>query len=1372
MLCNFRLMLATTVVLPISLVAGTAYAEPPAMSRSIGTGVTPAAGWTQLGSSTTHTAGIASSTVAAPEIRALARSLSREGTLSGDALARRVLDYVRNNIETEFRFGLGKGARGAIIDQSGTPFDQADLMVRILREAGATASFRTGTITLSADQFGKWTGLVTGLSEQNQTFTVSAKAACQFLADGGIPAQVNGGSECATRSGNLSTVTLSHVWVMTGGKAYDPSFKSNVLFAGIDIPAAMGCGTASAPTCGSTLQTSVINGASTGTQYGAPYVQNLNRAGLESRLTTQAQNLQNAIESQNAYSSVGQIAGGRKIIPVQLTSASSTLSYQQTVNANWSGNIPDQYRTTFNVQMHGLNATVFADEIAGKRIKLTTSSPRNSWSRTTELVLDGVAVASNTTTVTGPGIPNDITISVNHPFAASAGSYGDQTSVVQSDTDPRDSDLCIRVSENQKFCNMDHVSFNSLVLDVGSTGSGREPHFSALLLDDVEEQLRLEHVGLENLSSGPATLAAWGGQVNLASRILEGISQSRINPLHSLGTLFVGQDGERYFNIRSAAAINSRQDNSANEVAAFETYAALGAAIEGSVLQQSSDDYESATSVALFKLMNDSSTRFFDADATTISAVLNGSSGYSTAQKALLSSYAASGYRVIVPNKGRVGVINISPGATYDIYMVPELAYKSGSVSYLINELYKGAGALGGDETVPEEAALQHARISDDSLRSSKYWGVDLASGNININPIPDVQAGSGSNSLSFRRSYTSGAPAIHTCSTSLGDYYMFARTCSDPQNDGTALLGGSWTHNLNSNAVLTSSGDAAFGRDNALQASGAIARMYGLFDLAKESNFQKRMSSVFVTYSLINSFLRNGIKISGPTRSFTFSKLPDGSFEENSPERRATVAVTGAPSDPFMLGTSVVRDYSSYLFTVSDGNGDKISYSPSSMVRVPNTSNYVSQARYVANQVEYGSGMLDKYTYIESIWDLTNAKLKSLSDVTRSNSEKILFNYKEQAGWIAGFRRISSVGDGGGQTASYTCDDTGYWSGDNVDELRALECPLQATGLDNGVTSYAYASGDGTYANSQRPDRVLKAIYLPSSSTVPFLEVGYDPMVHVASVKDASARTTRYFVGSVSDEKWRIGEVRDPLGNVTTNVFDDRNSLISVTNPLGATATRHFDPVGRLIREIQPEGNAVEYTYDRRGNVLSECQIAKGRVVWSSLNEIQKLGAHCNSSLGDLVKTTAYIGGPTARAKDCANMKTCNKPTHVIDPRGYRTNYTWSTAHGQLLSESSGLDSAGLSCAIGSVCPQTTYGYTAFTANGATFYLLTSKVEKLDASAVRTTNYSYDAANRYVLKSMSIVADGQTQTTCYGYDAIGNLISSTEPLGVSGGCS
>lgn len=231
---------------------GSTGSAPASVRILTGTLVSPSAAQTYYGTSTTHTdglcrdygsndqicpAGSSGRSPRAPELRELARALrGGDDLLLSDGAAVRehvdlVYEYVRNRIDTEFIFGSHKGALGTLIDSSGTAFDQAQLMVEVLRESGLNADYRFGTITLTPAQFTAWTGLS------------QARAACEFLALGGIPATVAGG--CAG-SGPTGNITLSHIWVAVSHQGqtwlYDPAYKPYEHISGIDVRQAMGLG--------------------------------------------------------------------------------------------------------------------------------------------------------------------------------------------------------------------------------------------------------------------------------------------------------------------------------------------------------------------------------------------------------------------------------------------------------------------------------------------------------------------------------------------------------------------------------------------------------------------------------------------------------------------------------------------------------------------------------------------------------------------------------------------------------------------------------------------------------------------------------------------------------------------------------------------------------------------------------------------------------------------------------------------------------------------------------------------------------------------------------------------------------------------------
>lgn len=127
-----------------------------------------------------------------------------------------IYEYVRNNIEYVPIWGVQKGPMGTLLDNQGTAFDQASLMVVLLREAGLTASFVKGRVNLSAAQITEWLG-------------IDANNACgviRLLGAGQIPttsidvvasSDCSGGAPVALRS-----LKVDHVWVKAniGGTNY------------------------------------------------------------------------------------------------------------------------------------------------------------------------------------------------------------------------------------------------------------------------------------------------------------------------------------------------------------------------------------------------------------------------------------------------------------------------------------------------------------------------------------------------------------------------------------------------------------------------------------------------------------------------------------------------------------------------------------------------------------------------------------------------------------------------------------------------------------------------------------------------------------------------------------------------------------------------------------------------------------------------------------------------------------------------------------------------------------------------------------------------------------------------------------------------
>lgn len=165
---------------------------------------------------------------------------------------------------------------------------------------------------------------------------------------------------------------------------------------------------------------------------------------------------------------------------------------------------------------------------------------------------------------------------------------------------------------------------------------------------------------------------------------------------------------------------------------------------------------------------------------------------------------------------------------------------------------------------------------------------------------------------------------------------------------------------------------------------------------------------------------------------------------------------------------------------------------------------------------------------------------------------------------------------------------------------------------------------------------------------------------------------------------------------------------------------------------------------------------------------------------------TGSFMVSEARYPASCTNPKTCNQPTWVKDQRGYQTDYTYHGASG-------GVATVTLPANEQSIRAKTRYGYQQYYAwyknSAGTLTQATSPVwlmsyEKtcrkgstlsdnsgcsINGSEIVTT-YHYgkqdgSVANNLWLKGVTVTADGESRTTCYTHDRLGNQLSETAPL-------
>ncbi|HWU80435.1 MAG TPA: hypothetical protein VN158_10265, partial [Caulobacter sp.] len=519
-----------------------------------------------------HSDGVAAWASTPPEIEALARTLGA-GRESNDQYAQNVLDYVRNNIDTEFRFGLGKGARGAVIDQSGTPFDQAELMAKLLTVGGVTPTFQAGTIRLDAATFGKWTGLVKGLDEGAQTFTVDAKAACKLLADGGIPATVNDGANCDALSGDLDHVIMASVWIKALGKSYDPSLKVNTLYQGVDVAARLNCGSSG---CGAAMTAAATDAAVKGVVDGSDTITNVQETSLYQMLRDAAVRLQTSLQTSDPTWKIEQVVGGRRQKTEFSTAATASLSYATPIRT-WSA-IPDTLRTRLRVSTESVSTEFFSDELAGRRLQLVSD---------TEYTLDG-AVKLGTPCSPCAGGYKTVNLKINHPYPASGGLYnGDLYG---------DDQVTMQIWADGDGVNLPNYGLVpiTIVHGIGVEGPSSERHMAALqeaipTVVNTSYTLDSKLHGLNYNADGQTVIAAkFLNQAAAADVLVGGLGKATITRHHDIGVIFghpYNPGSMALMSVQSALSVAPQADLTVAP-AVFQTSAALLSMLEGAVNQQ------------------------------------------------------------------------------------------------------------------------------------------------------------------------------------------------------------------------------------------------------------------------------------------------------------------------------------------------------------------------------------------------------------------------------------------------------------------------------------------------------------------------------------------------------------------------------------------------------------------------------------------------------------------------------------------------------------------------------------------------------------------------------------------------------------------
>jgi len=894
-----------------------------------------------------------------PEIVALANSLKNSPDL--------IYEWVYDNVDTLPQYGSLKGPLGALIDRSGTSFDQAELMIHLLQQAGnCTASFEVGEVNVTAAQLAAWVGVNTSLDNNLNGIEY-------IIGSGGFPGEVD-----TNGSGQVLGATLGWAWVEVQINGTNYVFDPATLAKYNPTPAA-GLG-AALPTALGYSQSTFISDAETGASIGSTSISGLNRAQLRSDLTTYASNLVSYLKANDPSFGPTDVIGGRTIVPLTPNTQQrvTSLSYQNGTPTNYTiSSFPTSLRTQLSLTLPGASAVTFnSSDLDGQRLTLDFNS---SLVPTPEL--NGTTEATGSAQSSGAQVT--VTASLTHPYA----NY------------PTNTNSCLGAIFTN--CSVLHVTVAPNAVFVIGNGWGRvsramiERH-RQLLAQAVAANPgnpNAEAVLGESLVMLGDTWLAEYARVQQLSDAFAGTSTTYQHAVGIVGMKPVGTSTGPYvdlpINLLGVTQVNNRTSASTltpSESAAFFADAETSSVLESGSIEQTQTGVTGASTVKVLDTWAQSGGTVFDINN---SAVTGDDLSYytSTIRPQLVSTYGAQdlctidvlvGYSTPTCNGGVVAnptwrVIAPSNGAI-------TIGQWSGTGYFQVSQDGTTIGAIitgglsGGEPASPDPTPSTNSIVTiPPSSNSTVSTAPGLSLGNSGdlfgsladpLNQVTgdyqyshdDITVGSQKfpYGLGFQRSYDSG------------------RT-------GTSPLGTGWTDNFNLSAQTESDGFEGMAATSPENGAVAIAAIYVLQDILNEQTstakpLDRTMVAVEIERFLMDQLTNNAIQVIQPGLTESYVLQPNGTY-----------------TPP--LGSAATVSESGGTVTYTEKDGTELTFDNSG-------------TSYAAGNITSWSnpaGMTVNFTYTNGL----------LSSVSNNLGRTLTLAYN-------GDNQIQSVSDGNGRSVSY----------------------------------------------------------------------------------------------------------------------------------------------------------------------------------------------------------------------------------------------------------------------------------------------------------------------------------------------------------------
>ncbi|MEZ4488774.1 MAG: RHS repeat-associated core domain-containing protein [Cyanobacteriota/Melainabacteria group bacterium] len=1308
----------------------------------------------------------------------------------------KIYQFVKSNIEFIATFGSQKGAWGCLADRQGNAFDQAALMVALLREAGHTADFMFGELKLTPQEIGDWLG----------TDPTNVWASRNMLANGGIPVDV-------IWDGTLFVYNLymSHVWVRVdiGGTwyAFDPSYKEYSEVSGINLETATGYNA-------TTFESSCLSGATVTSDY----VKDVNTANMTTELDAMADSLRTWIANNNPEATVQDLIGGREIVPETGVIRDSSLSYENSsVTPTVWTNIPNTYKTTLRVQYDTIDETFYSEDISGKRLSLFFNSSNEA-----ELRLEGALLA--TSTAQGVGTWNSALLTVNHPYS--------------------------NTWANQSFWQRVWAGKYYLIANAWGNTSPEMAYYHQNLLRDNVQAGGLdtdENVLGESLS---VIWHTWTAQKSLLASIIGRVNTCSTVLHHMVG--MVGHNETPFTDLGGIVWSSSANDNDYSRLYATDTILALrGVGFESNSISQV-PAVEGVSSDTVLNTANTAGQKLYVADSTNWSTnVRPNLVNYDTQVLDDIEAwYINAGWKVMIHEDGE------TVQSDYEGYGYFAISPWGGAVGIINGGLLGGTGAAAQAPGDTNSKSATNSLKSEPLDRVHVDSLVDQFSGNFRYQHTDFTSGGSEyPYSLPFTR-FFDNSKRNEVSEVGYGWRHNYMITAHEGTNPYAALgqqSGAAAAANLANVFVaikqLSTSPIGGMGfiltSLSTIYASNKLTNnVVNIRDGDRTITFTVLSDGTYLPPKGVSMGL-NRVGLNPPFGHYVMESFDGVVYTFNNENYISTIAYPGGITLTFTyhtilktltsvtnnLGRTLSFTYGSvsllsYLQSVSDGSGYSTNYTVS-----PATNWKLTEFRDKATQ-------LTKYFYDSkrrmTRYEMPNSAFvdNTFDDRDRVIAQSNVMGYNTTFYYTGdstiaerGTRRIFTKFNADGQplevwdgveVTRYTYDglgrqirvefpehnrvETDYDGVNRVTQIRTFPKITGATLYESFTYSHPTWNKWATHTDpkgittSRTYDgygRLLTQTGPAVSGGTPVENWTYNAYGQLASHTDATGVSTHYYYFQSELTSMVVDE--GGLNLTTSYTHDTVGNKVTVTNPRGKTSTFTYDVLRRILSETSPSpfSYVVSRTYDQVGNELTTSRPIGFNTqtttrTFSNTGKltqvIDPLGKYTWNYYDGYDRLTSTLDAEFRNTQ--FEYDTSNRLVKVIDANNVIAEQRTYTANGLLATQKDGNNNQttyvydGYDRKKQVVYPDASYEEWTYDDNGN---ILTFRSRSGDAISYTydnlnrvltrtpagqpTVSYDYDLAGRVLSVSLPVVSGNPaTGTFTMAYDDAGRLVSETNP--------